>query len=108
METTRAQELQQRYEMGFPLFKRLFEMPAASLKDLLKECVATRLPGDPENWTHLFSESAVVIRKIFNDTPDQIEVNMYDQLIITPYGISFKPERGHDERIANFDQFFTL
>lgn len=96
-----AEETKQKYETGFPVFKRLFEMDSASLKEKLFQICATH--HDKEVF-----KNGKVTKTLVDDVPDSISISWYASFDVTAFGIYYIPEHGGSGLIVEFNEFFKL
>lgn len=90
------------YEVGFPIFEKLFEMKKNDLLVVLREICNGKFQSD------LLDDDSKITKQIEDDIPVKIIVSSYDILIITPLGIEYRAEPGHFQNIAEFNKFFQL
>ena len=93
-------DFQKQWEVGYPIFEKLFNLKKAELKVLLLE-----ICGD--SYKEII-DNCRVYKSITDDQPDKIEVCFYDKLVITPFGINYWPEHGEGSEVVKFNRFFTL
>lgn len=92
----------EQYNIGFPIFKKLFDMPKPELLKVLKEICGDNI--SPET----LEDSSGVRKEIVDDIPTTLRVCSWDTLEISPFGIHFKTEHGHSKKIVEFNKFFKL
>lgn len=90
------------YEVGFPTFKRIFDMDSKSIKNILKEICGDKVPNKG------ILEQGRVKKEMTDDIPEAIEIWHYDHVSITPFGISFYNEHNERTPLVEFNKFFTL
>jgi len=99
--TSLLDNFKKEWEEGFPTFQKLFDLPHKELKDKVKDICGYEL-GD------FYFDDAQVTKIIKNDKPTSIEIHFYDEITISPTGISFTPEHGQTRNIVKFNKYFTL
>lgn len=98
---SKVKEIEKKYEIGFPIFKRLFDMDSKSLKEkLLRIC-------DSHPDKDVF-EHGRVSKSIVDDVPHCIIIDYYSSFEINPFGISYQPEHGSGNKVIEFNEFFKL
>lgn len=90
------------YNIGFPIFEKLFSMKKNDLLVKLKDISMGKITSD------LFDQNSTVTKQIVDDTPVEIVISSYDIMIITPTGIEYRAAPGHYQIIAEFNKFFHL
>ena len=94
---------EKQYKIGFPIFKKMFDMPYPKLLIKLKE-----LCGEKINNKYILN-SGKVAKILINDVPSKIEISFYDSITINAFGISFTPEVGGcTKKIIDFNKYFTF
>jgi hypothetical protein len=96
-------DIVKQFEEGFPIFEKLFNLNSVELKNKLKEICGEEFSAD-----NLFSESSHVTKTIVNDRPQEVVVDFYDTISISPIGINYQPEHGESRKIVSFNKFFVL
>ncbi len=94
-------DFKKKYEIGFPVFERLFNMDSNSLKELLQRICASH----PD--VSVLKEGSVK-KEICDDRPQSITISYYSSFSITPFGINYKPEHGGGSTVVEFNEFFKL
>jgi len=99
-----VEEFLEKHRIGEPIFLKLFELKKDKLIEVLKKVLASYpRPMD------IFEDGTPRVTKITeDDVPDKIFVACYDVIVITSTGIRFKPEHKNEERVLDFNEFFTL
>ena len=99
---------QEKYDIGYPVFKALFDMNKVDLISKLTEVCGV----DSVAYKNIleYADRGVSVKKIIvNDEPSEIMVNFYDKLVINPFGIHFVGEHGYGNCIlVEFNKFFVL
>lgn len=98
---SKAEDFKKKYEIGFPIFERLFEMKSEPLKELLQRVCASHPDVD------VLKEGSVQ-KVTLDDKPQSITISYYSSFSITPYGINYKPEHGGGSTVVEFNEFFKL
>ena len=94
--------IQEKYDIGFPIFEKLFNLNSSDLKKLLTKICGNLIPNE-----YILGEGSVR-KEILNDIPDIIEIRFYDWLSISAFGIYYIPEDGEGRRIVEFNEFFNI
>ncbi len=97
------EEYQQRYEIGFPIFEKLFHLKKDDFIRVMKDIFA-----DNESVLRILENSPSVVKTIRDDEPQEITVYFYDGIEINYSGVRYKPEHGSATTILKFDKFFNL
>lgn len=105
--TTLAETINKQYEIGLPIFNKLFELENEILKKKIIEIIESTAVDFNKKTSDLIN-NGIVYKTIRNDVPEHIDINYYDQIRITPFGISFKHERGEEKEIIKFGIHFKL
>lgn len=95
--------IQEKYNMGQPILIKLGELK----KDELIEAIKKICSGDSAALEVLENNPSVV-KIISDDVISEININWYDKINISPFGINYKPEHGGGRTIVNFNETFTL
>lgn len=104
---TLAETINKQYENGLPIFKKLFKLEKEILKKTLIDIIGGTSVHVNTNMLDLIN-NGIAYKTIRNDVPENIEINYYDQIKVTPFGISFKPEHGDEKEIIKFGIHFKL
>jgi len=94
-------ELQKRYDTGQAIFKQLFKLSDADLREKL-------ISITDGNHKEILTNNSDCIRTIRNSEPLKIEFYFYDCLIVDWTGVSIKPEHGCEYLIVKFNEHFRL
>lgn len=100
---TLAEKYKEKYDIGFPIFKRLFDLNKSDLFKILRIIFS-----ENKDLEELLNEKNSVIKKLEDDKPSSIEILSWDRLIITYLGIQFKHEHSSPVFIVKFDKFFNI
>ena len=90
---------QEKYDAGYPTFKKLFDMS----KDELKKVLVDIIPQHEETI-----KGGNVRKVMLDDEPYEMEVNYYSSISITPFGINYKPEHGPGGNVILFNKYFVI
>ena len=90
------------YKIGFPIFKKFFDMSKPELLKVLREICGDRI--SPET----LDDTSSVRKEIIDDVPNSLKVCSWDTLEISPFGIHFRREHGQSTKIVEFNKFFKL
>lgn len=96
-----VEKLQKNYETGQSIFKQLFELNDADLKEKL-------ISITDGNHKEILTNNCDCVRTIRNSEPEKIEFYFYDGLIVNWAGVSIKPEHGSEYTIVKFNDHFRL
>ncbi len=95
-------EFMENFMAGIPIFEKLFALP---YKELLAK--VQTLCGDQIPNTYILIDGHVV-KTTTNDRPDEIRINFYDSITISPLGITYIPEHGNGRLIFDFGKYAKL
>jgi len=98
-----AQELQKQYDVGFPIFEKLFKLNKVDLITVMKDIFQ-----DNKQIIEVLVNNPVVIKTLKDDEPTEIKICVYDTILINYTGISFQPEHSSWVRVLKFDYFFNV
>lgn len=101
--TRLEQEYEEKYKVGFPIFKKLFELKKNDFVKVMKDIFR-----DNESVIEILENKPTVFKTIRDDEPQDIKVCFYSSIEITYVGVSYKPEHGASHYILKFDRFFNL
>lgn len=96
-------DIEKQYALGLPIFEKLFNLSSVELREKIKEICGSKVSNQ-----HLFTDSSNVRKTILNDRPQEIVLEFYDSISISPFGISYSPEHGQGKKLVEFDKFFVL
>jgi hypothetical protein len=99
-----AASFEEEYEIGLPVFQKLFEMKKDELVQTVKDICEPYAPSDD-----FFNDniSVYVTKTIVDDSPSEIFISAYNNLIISPFGINIKVH-GITKNLVRFNKYFTL
>ena len=101
----KVSEITLQYEQGLPILQAFMEMTDAEIKAKVKSIGGSDIPDNGL----ILGENSDVHRSIRNEKPEKITIAYYDKLVISPWGINFESEHGHNnKKIATFNQHFKL
>ena len=93
---------QQQYDIGYPIFKQLFDLTDLKLKEKLKSICEKDIPD------LLYTSTSHVRRTIENEKPTEIVISYYDSVVISPWGIYLQREHSNRSSLVKFNQHFVL
>ena len=100
--------IQEKYDIGYPVFKALFDMNKEELISKLTEVCGV----DSVAYKNIleYADKGLSVKKtIVNDKASEIIVDFYDRLQINAFGIHFVGEHGYGNcKIVEFNKFFVL
>lgn len=97
------QQYQEMYEIGFPIFNKLFQLKK---DDFIK--VMKNIFHDNKNVLEILENKPNILKVVRNDEPEEIKIHFYSSIEITYLGIKYKPEHGSSIYILKFDKFFNI
>lgn len=98
-----VEEYLEKYETGFPVFEKLFNMKSEELSETLKSIVGAHRAGT------VLNEKPNFYKYIENDKPTNIKISAWDKIEITPLCIYYQGEYGKElEPVVLFTKHFTL
>ena len=100
---TLEEEYKQKYEIGFPIFEKLFHLKKEDFVKVMKDIFQ-----DNNSALEILENNPSVIKTLRNDEPEEIKIYFYDGIEINYLGINYKPEHGPSTRILKFDKFFNV
>lgn len=62
---------------------------------------------DNENVMEILNNNPRIIKTIEDDEPNEIGVYCYGSILITPFGVAYKPKHGYSTNILKFDKYFN-
>lgn len=93
----------ERYNTGFPVFEKLFNLKGEELIETLKDiCSHDSLALE------VLEEKPNTYKSIENDIPAKIKICSWSTIEITPTGIYYKQEHGQLRDVILFTKFFKL
>lgn len=103
-EMTYTEQCEHEWNIGLPIFKKLFEKNSSEIKTIVAKIFESR---KVKCNNFIFSECAVE-KVIKNDEPRSIGLYFYDSIEINPFGIYFKPEHRSQIFVVPFDSTFQF
>ena len=100
---TLEEEYKQKYDIGFPIFNKLFNLKKENFVKVMKD-----ICQDNESVLEILENKPTVIKTLKDDEPQDISVCFYSSIEITYSGICYKPEHGCSSYILKFDKFFNV
>lgn len=98
---TMIEKLKKQYEIGQPIFEKLFSLSDKDLRIIIEKII-------PEEYKEDFSKSDDCIRTLKNEKPTKVLFSNYESIEVDWGGILIKKEDGCIERLRKFDEFFKL
>lgn len=89
--------LEEKYEIGFPILEKLFNLKKEELIELLKEIF-----DDNDSVLEILENKPSVIKTIKDDKADNIAIHFYGSIEINFFGIFYKPEHGSGTYLVKF------
>lgn len=96
-----VEKIQKRIETGQIIFKQLFDLNDADLKEKL-------ISITDGNHKEILTNNCDCVRTIRNSEPDKIEFYFYDGLRVDWQGVTIIPEHGGEYLIVKFNDHFRL
>ncbi len=100
---TLEQKFQQQYEIGFPIFQKLFSLNKEKFISVMKDIFQ-----DNKSVMEILENKPKIIKTLENDEPENIKIHFYSSIEVTYFGVKYKPEHGQSEMILKFDKFFNV
>ena len=100
---TLEQKNKERYEIGFPIFEKLFQLKKDDFIKVMKDIFQ-----DNKSVMEILENKPRVIKTLNDDEPEEMQIHFYSSILINYTGIRFKPEHGALEMILKFDKFFNV
>jgi hypothetical protein len=100
---TLEEKFQQQYEIGFPIFEKIFKLKKDDLIALMKDI----FQDEPKSM-ELLENNPIVTKKITNDKPEEVKISFYSSIIVNYFGIYYKPEHGGHNMFLKFDKFLNV
>jgi hypothetical protein len=100
---TLEQKWKKEYEVGYPIFEKLFQL---NKNDLIK--VMEDIFQDNLKFMEILENNPKVIKTITDDKPEEIGIHFYSSITINYLGVRYKPEHGVSDMILKFDKFFNV
>lgn len=104
-----VEEIVEAYKVGQKIFEELFAKSDDEIRETLRD-----MPGigrDAGGLEGIYNQNLLqqgLTRVTHDGEPKKIELNFYDKLIISAYGITLQPEHGPSELIVKFNKNFKL
>jgi hypothetical protein len=100
---TLEEKFKQQYEIGFPIFEKIFKLKKDDLIALMKDI----FQDEPKSM-ELLGNNPIVTKKITDDEPVEVKISFYSSIIVNYFGISYKPEHGGSNMFLKFDKFLNV
>jgi hypothetical protein len=100
---TLVEKFQKRYDIGFPIFEKLFQLKK---DDFIK--VMKNIFQDNKDVMSILENTPVVMKTLRNDEPDTITLHFYGSISLDYHGVKYVPEHGSSTEILKFDKFFNI
>ena len=100
---TLEQKYQERYEIGFPIFQKLFQLKKDDFIKVMKDIFS-----ENESVLEILEKKPRVIKTLIDDEPQDVAIHFYSSISIDYLGVSYKPEHGTSNLILKFDKFFNV
>jgi hypothetical protein len=97
------QKYQEQYEIGFPIFQKLFHLKKDDFIKVMKDIFQ-----DNQKVMEILENKPKVIKTLNDDKPEDISIYFYSSIIIDYSGVKYKPEHGSMNIILKFDKFFNI
>lgn len=88
------------WELGYPVFEKLFNLKSDELRAILIEICGVEYKE--------VINGGDVFKSFKNDMPRDLEIRYYSKLSISPFGITYYPEHGNQKDVVKFNKFFKL
>jgi len=98
-----VQKYKEQYEIGFPIFKKLFQLKKDDFIKVMKDIFQ-----DNKSVMVILENKPRVIKTLNDDEPEEMQIHFYSSILINYTGVRFKPEHGSLEMILKFDKFFNV
>lgn len=102
---TLEQKYNEIYEIGFPIFQKLFQLNKA---DFIKVMVFILKDYKNKHALEILENNPRVVKIIHDDEPYEINIEFYSSIIVSHVGINYKPEHGASFFLVRFDKFFNV
>jgi hypothetical protein len=100
---TLEQKYKEQYEIGFPIFEKLFQLKKDDFIKVMKDIF-----HDNKSVMEILENKPRVIKTLTDDEPEEMLIHLYSSILINYTGVRFKPEHGSLEMILKFDKFFNV
>lgn len=98
-----VQKYKEQYEIGFPIFKKLFQLKKDDFIKVMKDIFQ-----ENKSVMVILENKPRVIKTLNDDEPEEMQIHFYSSILINYTGVRFKPEHGSLEMILKFDKFFNV
>jgi hypothetical protein len=100
---TLEQKYKEQYEIGFPIFQKLFQLKKDDFIKVMKDIFQ-----DNKSVLEILENKPKVIKTLNDDEPEEIAIHFYSSISISYFGVRYKPEHGASDMILKFDKFFNV
>lgn len=100
---TLEQKYKEQYEIGFPIFQKLFQLKKDDFINVMKDIFQ-----DNKSVLEILENKPKVIKTLNDDEPEEIAIHFYSSISINYFGVRYKPEHGASDMILKFDKFFNV
>jgi len=100
---TLEQKYKEQYEIGFPIFQKLFQLKKDDFIKVMKDIFQ-----ENKSVMVILENKPRVIKTLNDDEPEEMQIHFYSSILINYTGVRFKPEHGSLEMILKFDKFFNV
>jgi hypothetical protein len=100
---TLEQKYKEQYEIGFPIFQKLFQLKKDDFIKVMKDIFQ-----DNKSVLEILENKPKVIKTLNDDEPEEIAIHFYSSISINYFGVRYKPEHGASDMILKFDKFFNV
>ena len=100
---TLEQKYKEQYEIGFPIFQKLFQLKKDDFIKVMKDIFQ-----DNKSVLEILENKPKVIKTLNDDEPEEISIHFYSSISINYFGVRYKPEHGASDIILKFDKFFNV
>ena len=100
---TLEQKYKEQYEIGFPIFQKLFQLKKEDFIKVMKDIFQ-----DNKSVLEILENKPKVIKTLEDDEPEKIEIHFYSSISIDYFGVRYKPKHGASDMILKFDKFFNV
>lgn len=101
---TALEKLESDWNVGLPIFKKLFEKNSSEIKTIVAKIFESRkIECNNFDFRNCGGE-----KTIKDDEPWEIDLHFYDSIHIYPLGIYFVPEHGSSQMVVTFDATFQF
>ena len=100
---TLEQKYKEQYEVGFPIFQKLFQLKQDDFIKVMKDVF-----NDNKSVLEILENKPKVIKTLEDDEPEKIGIHFYSSISIDFVGVRYKPEHGASDMILKFDKFFNV